>query len=228
MTEALRERQPSTHKGVRARSRLVSAKADRLRRGGMPRLLDLFAGCGGLSLGFHAAGFKMVAAVDNDSVAACTHGTNFHDGDPRHCRARDVHTPPEAFARDLGLGNPAEAFDVVVGGPPCQAFARVGRPKLREIDEHPQAFLHDPRARLFIEWLRYVETCLPLAVLMENVPDVLNHGGQNIAEETCDVLEGKGYICAYTLLNASLYGVPQMRERMFLIGYQTRTSLMPV
>ena len=88
--------------------------------------------------------------------------------------------------------------------------------------------MHDPRARLFLEWLRYVDTCRPLAVLMENVPDVLNHGGQNIAEETCDVLEDKGYFCAYTLLNASLYGVPQMRERMFLIGYrreiQTRVS----
>ena len=105
------------------------------------------------------------------------------------------------------------------GGLPANAFARVGRPKLREIDDHPQAFLHDPRARLFLEWLRYVETCRPLAVLMENVPDVLNHGGQNIAEETCEVLRDKGYICAYTLLNASLYGVPQMRERMFLIGY---------
>ena len=118
------------------------------------------------------------------------------------------------------LGPAVDAFDVIVGGPPCQAFARVGRPKLREIDDHPQAFLHDPRARLFLEWLRYVQTCKPLAVLMGNVPDVLNHGGQNIAEETCEVLESKGYICAYTLVNTSLYGVPQMRERMFLIGYR--------
>ena len=62
--------------------------------------------------------------------------------------------------------------------------------------------------------------CKPLAVLMENVPDALNHGGQNIAEETCEVLEGKGYICGYTLLNAAYYGVPQMRERLFLIGYR--------
>ena len=59
---------------------------------------------------------------------------------------------------------------------------------------------------------------------MENVPDVLNHGGQNIAEDTCEVLEDKGYVCAYTLLNASLYGVPQMRERMFLIGYRREVA----
>ena len=55
---------------------------------------------------------------------------------------------------------------------------------------------------------------------MENVPDVLNHGGHNIAEERCEVLEEKGYITRYTLLNAAYYGVPQMRERMFLIGYR--------
>lgn len=199
---------------------VVARKMDRLRRGGTGRVLDLFAGCGGLSLGFHRAGFRISAAVDNDPAAACTHGLNFHNGDGKHSLARDVCTPADDLVRDLGLDSASGSFDVVVGGPPCQAFARVGRPKLREIEEHPQAFLHDPRARLFIEWLNYVKACLPLAVLMENVPDVLNHGGQNIAEETCEVLEHKGYVCSYTLLNASFYGVPQMRERMFLIGYR--------
>ena len=184
----------------------------------------MFAGCGGLSLGFLASGFDIVAAIENDPDAARSHGVNFHSGTERHTKPRDVSTSPEVLSRDLGLGPILDSFDVIVGGPPCQAFARVGRPKLREIDVHPQAFLHDPRARLFLEWLHYVETCQPLAVLMENVPDVLNHGGQNIAEETCEVLEDKGYICAYTLLNASFYGVPQMRERMFLIGYRREIS----
>ena len=174
--------------------------------------------------GFLAAGFDISAAIENDTDAARSHGVNFHSGTEGHTKARDVSTSPEALSSDLGLGPVLDAFDVIVGGPPCQAFARVGRPKLREIDAHPQAFLHDPRARLFLEWLHYVETCQPLAVLMENVPDVLNHGGQNIAEETCEVLEEKGYICAYTLLNASLYGVPQMRERMFLVGYRREIS----
>lgn len=61
---------------------------------------------------------------------------------------------------------------------------------------------------------------MPLAVLMENVPDSLNHGRQNIAEETSEVLEVKGHVCGYTLLNAAYYGGPQMRERFFLIGYR--------
>ena len=140
---------------------------------------------------------------------------------PKHSQARDITTThPEDLAAELDLGPVDRAIDVIVGGPPCQAFARVGRSKLREIDEHPEAFKHDPRARLYQEYLRYVDAFQPLAVLMENVPDVLNHGGQNIAEEICEVLEEKGYVCGYTLLNAAYYGVPQTRERMFLIGYR--------
>jgi DNA (cytosine-5)-methyltransferase 1 len=199
----------------------ISQKMARLETGGRPRLLDLFAGCGGLSLGFQAAGFELRAAVEIEPDTARSHGFNFHAGAPEQCRARDITiTHPEDLAEELELGPVATAVDLIVGGPPCQAFARVGRSKLREIDEHPEAFKHDPRARLYQEYLRYVDAFRPLAVLMENVPDVLNHGGQNIAEETCEVLEDKGYVCGYTLLNAAYYGVPQMRERMFLIGYR--------
>lgn len=199
----------------------IARKLARLRAGGKPRVLDLFAGCGGLSLGFHATGFTSRAAVEFDPDAARSYGLNFHGGDARHSRALDiVETHPEDLTATLELGPAAEAFDVIVGGPPCQAFARVGRPKLREIDAHPQAFRHDPRARLYQEYLRYVEACRPLAVVVENVPDVLNHGGQNIAEEIGEVLESKGYVCGYTLLNAAFYGVPQMRERMFLVAYR--------
>jgi DNA (cytosine-5)-methyltransferase 1 len=202
-------------------SHQVRQKIARLGAGGRPRVLDLFAGCGGLSLGFQAAGFALAAAVEIDPEAAASHGRNFHPGDPRHAIARDItELSPEALASELKLGPVASAIDVLVGGPPCQAFARVGRSKLREIDAHPQAFKHDPRARLYLEYLRYVEAFQPLTILMENVPDVLNHGGHNIAEEICEVLEEKGYATRYTLLNASYYGVPQMRERMFLIGYR--------
>ena len=199
---------------------VIDRKLAELRRGRRPRVLDLFAGCGGLSLGFQAAGFDISAAVENDPDAAMSHGVNFHSGAAEHSKPRNICSAPERLVDDLDLGEVDLAFDIIVGGPPCQAFARVGRPKLREIDDHPKAFLHDPRARLYLDWLHYVDTCKPLAVLMENVPDALNHGGQNIAEETCEVLEEKGYICGYTLLNAAYYGVPQMRERLFLIGYR--------
>lgn len=195
-------------------------KLARLSRGDRPRILDLFAGCGGLSLGFQAAGFEVSGAVEFDALAAASHGLNFHPNKPRHAQAYDITTTePSELCNDLGLGPVEEAIDVIVGGPPCQAFARVGRAKLRDVDEHPEAFLRDPRAQLYKAYLDYVEAFKPLALLVENVPDVLNHGGQNIAEEICDVLEKKGYICRYTLLNSVFYGVPQMRERMFLVAY---------
>ncbi len=205
---------------VTTTNRAIRQKIARLRAGGKPRVLDLFAGCGGISLGFTAAGFTVSAAVEFDPEAAASHGRNFHTGDPAHAQARDItQTGPDDLVRDLRLGETAETFDVLVGGPPCQAFARVGRPKLREVDDHAEAFKHDPRAQLYIDYLRYVEAFKPLAVLVENVPDALNHGGQNIAQEIAEVLESKGYVCRYTLLNAAFYGVPQMRERMILIAY---------
>lgn len=200
---------------------VILRKLARLQSSAKPRVLDLFSGCGGISLGFESAGFEMRGSVEYDPDAARSHGMNFHGGAEAHCQPIDItQTTPADLCRQLDLGNVADAFDIVVGGPPCQAFARVGRSKLREIEEHPEAFIHDPRAQLYKKYLEYVDAFQPLAVLMENVPDILNHGGQNIAEETCEVLEAKGYVCGYTLLNAAFYGVPQMRERMFLIAYR--------
>jgi DNA (cytosine-5)-methyltransferase 1 len=205
----------------------ILRKVARLSSATKPRVLDLFAGCGGLSLGFEAAGFSISAAVEFDPDAARSHGLNFHNGAASHSRAIDItRTSPAALCEQLELGDVADAIDVVIGGPPCQAFARVGRSKLREIEEHPEAFIHDPRAQLYKRYLEYVDAFQPLAVLMENVPDILNHGGQNIAEETCEILGAKGYVCGYTLLNAAFYGVPQMRERMFLVAYRRELHAM--
>ncbi len=204
----------------------ILRKIERLRGGAKPRVLDLFSGCGGLSLGFRTAGFEIAAAVEFDPDAAASHGANFHPGDSRHARARDItKLTPEALAAELELGQVDEAIDVLVGGPPCQAFARVGRSKLRKVAEHPEAFKLDARAQLYLEYLKYVKAFRPLALLMENVPDVLNHGGHNVAEETREFLESIGYVARYTLLNAAFYGVPQMRERMILIAYRTELGV---
>lgn len=205
--------------GDKLSERALTQKIARLRAGKPLRVLDLFSGCGGLSLGFQAAGAQIEAAIECDPDAAYSHGTNFHPGNELHAKKRDItNTKPAQLTDELSLGQAAFAFDLIVGGPPCQAFARVGRSKLREVADHPEAFRHDPRARLYIDYLDYVDACVPLAVLMENVPDMMNHGGHNIAEEVCEVLESRGYVAAYTLLNAAYYGVPQMRERMFLIA----------
>jgi DNA (cytosine-5)-methyltransferase 1 len=84
---------------MKGRSQLIRQKVARIAAGGRPRVLDLFAGCGGLSLGFLSAGFKIAAAIEFDPFAAASHGRNFHHGDPRHSKARDItKLSPEALA----------------------------------------------------------------------------------------------------------------------------------
>jgi DNA (cytosine-5)-methyltransferase 1 len=189
-------------------------------------VLDLFAGCGGISLGFEAAGFTIVGGVEKDSLAAATHGRNFHPGGP--APAIDITTTsPEAALESLRpeLAHSAgDAIDVLVGGPPCQAFARVGRSKLRDLAkraghaEAHRAWEVDERVDLYRSYLRYIEVLRPLVVLLENVPDMLNHGGRNLAAEFCEALP-EGYRARYGLLNAVHYGVPQMRERAFVLAW---------
>lgn len=212
-------------------STLVQQKHARILSGQAPRTLDLFAGCGGLSLGFDAAGFKTIGAVEFDPDAARSHAMNFlgdipHELFEAHAAAKDItKIEPAELLRTFGLSGPIDQqVDVIVGGPPCQAFARVGRAKLREVADHPEAFLQDPRGNLYLRYLHYVNELKPIAILMENVPDVLNYGGHNVAEETCEILTEMGYRCGYTLLNSVYFGVPQMRERMFLIAIASEVA----
>lgn len=203
---------------------VLQRKLNRLARGEAPRVLDLFSGCGGISIGFRAAGCRIDAAVELDEHAAATHALNFHrDADPEavahQARPRDItHTEPDEVTGDLGLGPADEAFDILVGGPPCQAYTRVGRAKLRQIAEDPRAFKTDPRANLYLRYLHYVKITQPVAILVENVPDALNYGGHNVMAEIAEAFEGLGYTARYTLINAAFHGVPQMRDRAFLIA----------
>lgn len=206
----------------------AAASMSRLQAGVPLRVIDLFAGCGGVSLGFQLAGFSVAAGLERDEVRARTYATNFHpDAIGLHGRARDVTTErPLALLEELGVGT-ANEIDVVVGGPPCQAYARVGRAKLREIARHPEAYLHDERGQLYAAWVAWIRTLTPLAVVMENVPDILNYGGVNVGEVIADDLEALGYDVRYTLLNAAHYGVPQTRERFFLIGIHRSVGIAP-
>lgn len=219
----------------------IKAKIQRLKSRLPPRFMDLFAGCGGITLGFTTAGFVPVASVESDPCAAASHGANFAGmslgtNPQAHHKARDVtkEDPASIFA-DLGIKGSVDAqVDVLVGGPPCQAFARVGRAKLRheahrrQEDDADNAFLVDGRVNLWKRYLQYVRETKPVAILMENVPDILNHGGKNVAETVAEHLRKEGYRVRYTLLNASWYGVPQTRERMFLIGVHEALDVDPV
>lgn len=210
-----------------------SLKLERLSSGQPLRVLDLFSGCGGLSLGFHRAGFKIVGGIENDPGAVRTHGLNFfshHPPDGPHFQPVDITiTTPENYLRQvLEADRPDNLVDLVIGGPPCQAFARIGRAKLREILNHPQAFLNDRRATFYTYFLEYVEYFRPLAVLIENVSDILNYGGKNVAEEIVASLEDMGYHCRYTLLNSVNFGVPQYRVRFFLLAFLDSLQISPL
>lgn len=213
----------------------IVRKMGRLATGGTmpPRVLDLFAGCGGISLGFKTAGFEISAAMEIDPLAARSHALNFYRGEPEatvelHAKPHDItKVDPEELVKEFGLGPTEDAFDVIVGGPPCQAYARVGRAKLREVAEHPQAFKVDPRANLYLRYLHYVERLKPLALLMENVPDILNHGGHNIVQEMVEALDAMGYVARYSLINSSHHGVPQMRDRVFMIAFHKALGVEP-
>lgn len=185
----------------------------RLAAGEPPVVVDLFAGAGGLSLGFQRAGFQIGGAVEIDPLAARTHALNFGHS---------------AEARDMTLMEPEELglpfVDVLVGGPPCQAYARVGRAKLREVADHPSAYKVDPRGNLYLRYLAWVKALRPLALLVENVPDILHYGHHNVAEEIVEALEDLGYTAGYSLINSAFHGCPQMRDRVFLIAYRKDTG----
>ncbi|MBR0911504.1 DNA cytosine methyltransferase [Bradyrhizobium japonicum] len=208
-------------------------KIERLKAGAPARALEVCSGCGGLSLGLSAAGFDLAAHIEIDPEAAESYAINFGAGkrfDDPWSIARDMeHCSAEELVRDLKLGiSPIDAFDLLAAGLPCQAFARIGRSKLRAIaGGKDDAFQKDPRAALYRRFLNYVVDVQPLVIVIENVPDILNFGGHNVPEEICETLERIGYRTGYTILNAGYYGVPQVRERLFVIGFADALGIAP-
>jgi DNA (cytosine-5)-methyltransferase 1 len=163
------------------------------------RILDLFSGCGGLSLGFLQAGYEVVAAVDNWKDAIATFNFN-------HPKARGI-------VLDLGNFDPAELaaevgnIDVIVGGPPCQGFSISGK-------RDP----NDPRNQLYSGFVGMVELIRPRAFVMENVPNLIAIDHGKIKNSIIEDFEKLGYKMSYKVLLASDYGVPQNRKRVVFVG----------
>ncbi len=216
---------PST-KGILVKKQYVASGED-------PRVIDLFAGCGGFSLGFRRAGMQLIGAVEQDSLACKTHAKNFFgvefaENSP-HSLAHDItDTDPVDFLGSLGAECASNlGAEVLIGGPPCQAFARIGRAKLREIANCSKAHRNDDRVNLYREFVRFVEALKPLAVVVENVPDMMKLAGRNVVGEMCDMLSDVGYESRYALINAVHYGVPQFRERVFIIAFHRSLGIVP-
>jgi DNA (cytosine-5)-methyltransferase 1 len=167
--------------------------------------VDLFAGAGGLSLGFEQAGFDVVAAVEVDPIHALVHKFNFPD-----CAVlpKSVAQLSGADIRQAaGIGD--RPVDVVFGGAPCQGFSLMG-----------QRTLEDPRNALVREFVRIVTDLEASYFVFENVKGLTVGKHRLFLEELIATFDERGYrvLLPWKVLNASFFGVPQNRERLILIG----------
>ncbi|WP_125143693.1 DNA cytosine methyltransferase [Clostridium transplantifaecale] len=177
----------------------------------MPNVIDLFAGAGGLSLGACRAGFNVVAAVELDAHAINSHITNFPN--TKHIQ-RDIMSLQGSDLLTLsGINN--NQLVGIIGGPPCQGFSNIGHGNV-----------DDKRNRLFIKFFELIEELQPVFFVAENVPGIMNDKYKAIREEAFN------HITNYNLLppisvNASEYGAPTTRTRIFFIGYRDDKRINP-
>ena len=164
-------------------------------------VLDLFCGCGGLSLGFNQAGYETLLGIDSWEDAIKTFNRNHQN--PNGIVANLIDVSPEEIYEKTGIKN----VDIVIGGPPCQGFSIAGK---RVID--------DERNKLYKSFVKFVKYYQPKAFLMENVPNIVSIGNGVVRNAIIQDFEKLGYKVVYKILLASDYGVPQNRKRAFFIG----------
>lgn len=176
------------------------------RSAGAPICLDLFAGAGGLAVGFRSAGWAIVGGNDVDKDAGATFRLNFPE-------SVFFEGPVSALTAEKVLkycGLKEGELDCLIGGPPCQSFS---------YNNH-QRSEKDARARLFEDYLRIVRGLRPKTLVMENVPGILTIGDGSVIEAIKAVLESEelGYKCDVQILSAEEYGTPQTRRRVFIVA----------
>lgn len=177
-----------------------------------PIAVDLFAGAGGMTLGFEQAGFDVLAAVEVDPIHCLTHRFNFPNCQV-FCKSVTEITGEEIREKsEIGK----RSIDVVFGGPPCQGFSLIGK---RALD--------DPRNGLIDHFLRLVLDLRPKYFVMENVPGMAIGKHKQLLEEIIEQFHNNHYRVhdKYRVLNAWNYGVPQNRWRLFLLGCREDSSL---
>lgn len=166
------------------------------------KTLDLFAGIGGIRMGFERAGFETVFANDFDPYCAPTYNLNFKDvpltvGDIQKIKSSEL-----------------PAFDVLLGGFPCQPFSIAG---------YRRGFLDTGRGDLFFEIVRILRDRKPTALLLENVKNLKSHDKGKTFRIISDALDDLGYHVKVKVLNSMHYGnVPQNRERVYIVGFKSK------
>lgn len=172
--------------------------------------VSLYSGAGGLDLGFAKAGFTPVFANDIDSNAVATYNRIRHVEDPEWrdaARRFEGHTAIAGDVREVAADLQEGAAELVIGGPPCQGFSVAGR-------MNPD----DPRSRHVFDFLGLVSRISPRAFVMENVAALARNKRWSDILQRLRSLGERNYKVSLHVLNASHWGVPQARERMFLVG----------
>ena len=168
--------------------------------------VDLFSGCGGLTVGLKRAGFRVLGAVDVDLLSVQTYRANHKDVKIWEMDIQDLE--PSELSITLGLKE--KRLDLLAGCPPCQGFSRI-----RTLNG---AFaIDDPRNDLLLEFQRFAEALRPRALMMENVPGLVD---DERFSAFCRRMKKIGYVGHHRILNAAEYGVPQRRRRLiYLAGF---------
>jgi DNA (cytosine-5)-methyltransferase 1 len=162
------------------------------------RFIDLFAGVGGMRLAFESAGGECVFSSEWDKDSQKTYAANF--GETPH---GDITQIEAASIPD---------FDIVLAGFPCQPFSSIGQ---------RAGFKHETQGTLFYDVLRIIQTKRPAAFLLENVVGLLNHDKGNTFQIIEKNLKAEGYEIFYKVLDASDFGVPQVRKRIYIVGFDS-------
>jgi DNA (cytosine-5)-methyltransferase 1 len=168
------------------------------------KVVDLFAGVGGLSFGFSKLNdFEVVAANEILKPMAQAYRLNhpkieMFEGDIKHFGK---------IALKSKLGKATPKVDIVVGGPPCQAYSTVGK-----------RLLDDPRGVLFQEYFRILQELKPKVFIFENVKGLISMNSGELIHSIVSLFETLGYRVQFQLLNSANFGVPQLRERVIIVG----------
>lgn len=171
------------------------------------KVIDLFAGVGGMSLGFEMAGFDVVLANEYDKDIADAYKKN-------HKTTEMINEDITKLDLQLVFAPYVGKIDVIIGGPPCQGFSQKGQRKT----------IHDERNFLFKYYVKVVDLIRPKYFVMENVPNLLTAEKGYFRKEIEDLFSNMGYVLDAGVLNAVDYGVPQNRRRAVIIGKKTKNK----
>lgn len=177
--------------------------------------ISLFSGCGGFSLGFHWAGFRVAGYIELQKSARTIYEANFPESkclgqDIRHISNAEIRQWQQKFGH----------VHVLFGGPPCQGFSLAGKRDK-----------YDPRNQLYREFIRVASILKPDVILMENVRLITSMKAPDhrlVTDHILDDFDAAGYKCKFQPINAQDYGVPQFRERVFFIGVRDDFCNVPI